>query len=147
MKMTFSRISLILFILFLTSCATQMDQKVLIEDSQLDSFNLDISNFINNQQKLKSEVLKINAKSPSIQRILNNSDEFWLKGNLKKTNSELERALRLSKSESAVYLRLSHLRLEQGLFIESKSFSSRGLMNNKASSWEFILLKIYQKLE
>ena len=91
--------------------------------------------------------MKINAASPSIQSILNSSDEFWSKGDLKSTNSELERALRLSKTESAVYLRLAHLRFEQGLIIESKSFSSRGLMNKTISSWESFLFNIYQELE
>ena len=91
--------------------------------------------------------IKINASSPSIQRILNLSDDFWIKGDIKRTNSELERALRLSKTESAVYLRLAHLRLEQDLLIESKSFSSRGLMNTTTSSWEKFLLNIYQELE
>ena len=62
---------------------------------------------------------------------------------LKKASSALERGLRIAKDESALYLRLAHLRLEQGLIKESSAFAERGLLNKNASSWELLLLKIY----
>tara|TARA_Y100001970_G_scaffold294274_1_gene449622 strand:- start:6608 stop:7048 length:441 start_codon:yes stop_codon:yes gene_type:complete len=129
------------------SCANQNVSEISISDMEIDSFSSSVKALITNKEYLKSEILKINAASPAIQRILNASDEFWSKGDLKRTNSELERALRLSKKESAVYLRLAHLRFEQGLVTESKSFSSRGLMNKTISSWESFLFNIYQELE
>ena len=66
-------------------------------------------------------------------------------GNLKKANSELERALRISKNESSVFLRLAHIRLEQGLNTESGSFAARGLLISDVSSWERLLLNVYAK--
>ena len=134
-------------LLILVSCTNQVVQEIPVSENKLDTFSDSIETLITNRDNLKSEILKINATSPSIQRILNLSDDFWIKGDIKRTNSELERALRLSKTESAVYLRLAHLRLEQDLLIESKSFSSRGLMNTTISSWEKFLLNIYQELE
>jgi len=134
-------------LLILVSCTNQVVQEIPVSENKLDTFSDSIETLITNRDNLKSEILKINATSPSIQRILNLSDNFWIKGDIKRTNSELERALRLSKTESAVYLRLAHLRLEQDLLIESKSFSSRGLMNTTTSSWEKFLLNIYQELE
>ena len=134
-------------LLILVSCTNQVVQEIPVSGNKLDTFSNSIETLITNRDNLKSEILKINATSPSIQRILNLSDDFWIKGDIKRTNSELERALRLSKTESAVYLRLAHLRLEQDLLIESKSFSSRGLMNTTISSWEKFLLNIYQELE
>ena len=61
----------------------------------------------------------------------------------KKTSSTLERGLRIAKDEIALYLRLAHVRLEQGLIKESSAFAERGLLNKNASSWELLLLKIY----
>ncbi|MEC7918325.1 MAG: hypothetical protein VX720_06055 [Pseudomonadota bacterium] len=134
-------------LLILVSCTNQVVQEIPVSENKLNTFSDSIETLITNRDNLKSEILKINATSPSIQRILNLSDDFWIKVDIKRTNSELERALRLSKTESAVYLRLAHLRLEQDLLIESKSFSSRGLMNTTISSWEKFLLNIYQELE
>ena len=134
-------------LLILVSCTNQVVQEIPVSENKLDTFSDSIETLITNRDNLKSEILKINATSPSIQRILNLSDDFWIKGDIKRTNSELERALRLSKTESAVYLRLAHLRLEQDLLIESKSFSSSGLMNTTISSCEKFLLNIYQELE
>ena len=66
-----------------------------------------------------------------------------MKKDLKQASSTLERGLRIAKDESALYLRLAHLRLEQGLAKESSAFAERGLLNKGASSWELLLLKIY----
>ena len=56
---------------------------------------------------------------------LDSSDIYLKDGKLIQANSELERALRITKEEGAIYLRLAHLRLIQGLLTESKSFASR----------------------
>ena len=117
------------------SCANQNVREISISDMEIDSFSSSVKALITNKEYLKSEILKINATSPAIQRILNASDEFWSKGDLKRTNSELERALRLSKKESAVYLRLAHLRFEQGLVTESKSFSSTPFCSTNGLMW------------
>lgn len=140
-------IFLISISIFSISCSNQSVKEISVGEIKMDSFSSSVEDLITSKKYLKSEIMKINAASPSIQRILNSSDEFWSKGDLKSTNSELERALRLSKTESAVYLRLAHLRFEQGLIVESKSFSSRGLMNKTISSWESFLFNIYQELE
>ena len=92
---------------------------------------------------LKKEILKVNANKPSVQRILIEADDKWMKEDLKKASSALERGLRIAKDESALYLRLAHVRLEQGLIKESSAFAERGLLNKNASSWELLLLKIY----
>jgi len=102
-----------------------------------------VDQLLTNKNFLKSEILKINASKPSIQRILNESDSYWIEGNFLKANSGLERALRISKNESSVFLRLAHIRLEQGLEIESSSFAARGLLISNVSSWERLLLNVY----
>ena len=94
---------------------------------------------------MEEEVLKINAKNPSVQRILVNSDTYLKAGKLTQANSELERALRIAKEEGAIYLRLAHLRLIQGLLDESKSFASKALLVKEISSWERLLLNVYLK--
>ena len=71
------------------------------------------------------------------------ADDKWMKEDLKKASSALERGLRIAKDESALYLRLAHVRLEQGLIKESSAFAERGLLNKNASSWELLLLKTY----
>ena len=96
-------------------------------------------------RRSRNRILKVNAKRPSIQRILSEADSLWLKGDIVKANFELERGLRISKDESALYLRLAHIRLEQGLVKESTAFASRGLLNKGASAWEVLLLNIYSK--
>jgi hypothetical protein len=42
-------------------------------------------------------------------------------------------------------LRLAHIRLEQGLNLESGSFAARGLLISDVSSWERLLLNVYAK--
>jgi len=58
-------------------------------------------------------------------------------------NSELERALRITKNDGALYLRLAHIRYKQGLLQESESFASKGLLLRDISSWERLLLNVY----
>ena len=89
-------------LLILVSCTNQVVQEIPVSENKLDTFSDSIETLITNRDNLKSEILKINATSPSIQRILNLSDDFWIKGDIKRTNSELERALRLIK-QSQLY--------------------------------------------
>ena len=139
-------IFLYLTIIFVTSCASTSKQVPTPTNTmELDVFSSSVDQLLKNKDFLKSEILKINASKPSIQRILNESDRFWVEGNLKRANSELERALRISKNESSVFLRLSHIRLEQGLEVESGSFAARGLLISNVSSWERLLLNVYIK--
>jgi Tfp pilus assembly protein PilF len=139
-------ISFFLIIIVISACTSTSNQvKTTNSKKELDLFSSSVDQLLTDQSFLKSEILKINASKSSIQRILNESDDYWLKGNLKKANSELERALRISKNESSVYLRLAHIRLEQGLNIESESFAARGLLISDVSSWERLLLNVYAK--
>ena len=137
-------IFLSLVVIFITSCSSVSKQPETSSSIiELDVFSSSVDQLLTNKNFLKSEILKINASQCSIQRILNESDGFWVKGNLKRANSELERALRISKNESSVFLRLAHIRLEQGLEIESSSFAARGLLISNVSSWERLLLNVY----
>ncbi len=130
----------------LFSCATNQNKKNIISDSiSVDEFSSSVQLLISDTTFLEDEILKINAKNPSVQRILVNSDSYLKAGKLIQANSELERALRITKKESAIYLRLAHLRLIQGLLTESKSFASRALLIKEISSWERLLLNVYLK--
>jgi len=135
---------LALSILF--SCASNQNNKYITSDSiSVSDFSSSVELLISNTNFLEGEILKINAKNPSVQRILVNSDVYLREGKLIQANSELERALRITKKEGATYLRLAHLRLVQGLLTESKSFASRGLLIKEISSWERLLLNVYLK--
>ena len=111
----------------------------------VDEFSSSVELLITDIKFLEDEVLKINAKNPSVQRILVNSDTYLKAGKLTQANSELERALRIAKEEGAIYLRLAHLSLIQGLLDESKSFASKALLVKEISSWERLLLNVYLK--
>ena len=138
------RILIGMFVVFiLESCATLDKKERDFYDIEIEQFSSSIQLLLSDQDFLKKEVLKVNAKRPSIQRIISEADTLWLKGDIKMANFELERGLRISKDESAIYLRLSHLRLEQGLIKESRAFASRGLLNDGISAWEILLLSIY----
>ena len=135
---------LALSILF--SCASNQNNKYITPDSvSVSEFSSSVELLISNSNFLEDEILKINAKNPSVQRILVNSDIYLKDGKLIQANSELERALRITKEESAIYLRFAHLRLIQGLLTESKSFASRALLIKEISSWERLLLNVYLK--
>ena len=110
---------------------------------EIEKFSFSVKLLLNDLDFLKQEILKVNATKPSIQRILIEADKLWMKKELKQASSTLERGLRIAKDESALYLRLAHLRLEQGLIKESSAFAERGLLNKNASSWELLLLKTY----
>ncbi len=130
----------------LFSCASNQKNNYATSDSiSVSEFSSSVEMLISNTNFLEDEILKINAKNPSVQRILVNSDVYLKEGRLIQANSELERALRITKEEGAIYLRLAHLRLIQGLLTESKSFASRALLIKEISSWERLLLNVYLK--
>ena len=130
----------------LFSCASNQKNNFVTSDSiSVSEFSSSVELLISNTNFLEDEILKINAKNPSVQRILVNSDVYLKEGRLIQANSELERALRITKEEGAIYLRLAHLRLIQGLLTESKSFASRALLIKEISSWERLLLNVYLK--
>jgi len=130
----------------LFSCASNQKNNYVTSDSiSVSEFSSSVEMLISNTNFLEDEILKINAKNPSVQRILVNSDVYLKEGRLIQANSELERALRITKEEGAIYLRLAHLRLIQGLLTESKSFASRALLIKEISSWERLLLNVYLK--
>lgn len=130
-------------ILFFTSC-TSVDNRLNIENvEEVSTFASNIENLLSELEFLKLEVLKLNSNKPPIQRILNEADAFWIRGNLDQTNLQLERALRISKNEGPIYLRLAHLRIEQGLNKEAKAFAAKGLLINNLSNWERLLLNVY----
>ena len=135
-------VSLTLIFIFL-SCASTSKRETNFYDLEVEKFSSSIKLLLDDLDFLKQEILKVNATKPSIQRILIEADKLWMKKDLKQTSSTLERGLRIAKDESALYLRLAHLRLEQGLAKESSAFASRGLLNKHASSWELLLLKVY----
>ena len=130
----------------LFSCASNQKSSYITSDSiSVSEFSSSVEMLISNTNFLEDEILKINAKNPSVQRILVNSDVYLKEGKLIQANSELERALRITKKEGAIYLRLAHLRYIQGLLDESKSFASRALLIKEISSWERLLLNVYLK--
>ena len=130
----------------LISCASKQSKVNMSADSiSVNEFSSSVELLITDIKFLEEEVLKINAKNPSVQRILLNSDTYLKAGKLTQANSELERALRIAKEEGAIYLRLAHLRLIQGLLDESKSFASKALLVKEISSWERLLLNVYLK--
>ena len=131
----------------LISCASKQSKVNMSADSiSVNEFSSSVELLITDIKFLEEEVLKINAKNPSVQRILVNSDTYLKAGKLTQANSELERALRIAKEEGAIYLRLAHLRLIQGLLDESKSFASKALLVKEISSWERLLLNVYLKI-
>ena len=137
-------LSLVFFTLL--SCASNKNNINITSDSiSVEEFSSSVELLVSDTNFLEDEILKINAKNPSIQRILVSSDAYLKEGKLIQANSELERALRITKREGAIYLRLAHLRLIQGLLDESKSFASRALLLNEISSWERLLLNVYLK--
>lgn len=135
-------VALILMSLFL-GCTSSPKKETNFYDLEIEKFSSSVKLLLSDLEFLKKEILKVNANKPSVQRILIEADDKWKRKDLKKASSVLERGLRIAKDESALYLRLAHLRLEQGLVKESSAFAERGLLNKNASSWELLLLKMY----
>ena len=102
-------------------CASVSKKETDFYDLEVEKFSSSVKSLLTDLEFLKKEILIVNANKPSIQRILIEADNLWMKKDLKQASSTLERGLRIAKDESALYLRLSHLRLEQGLAKESYS--------------------------
>ena len=130
----------------LFSCASNKSTKdISVYKVPVNDFSRTVELLISNEEFLETEIMKINALNPSVQRIILEADRLLKKKQYIKVNSELERALRLTKNEGALYLRIAHLRFKQGLLQESESFASRGLLLSNISSWERLLLNVYLK--
>ena len=132
-------------IIFLVGACTQ---NKLIKDPNLyavpvNNFSKSVELLISNADFLEEEVMKINAQSPSVQRIIIGADILIKEKEYIKANNELERAFRITNTDSALFLRLAHLRFKQGLLEESESFASKGLLLSDLSSWERLLLNVY----
>ena len=109
----------------------------------VNNFSKSVELLISNADVLEEEVMKINAKSPSVQRIIIGADILIKEREYIKANTDLERAFRITNTDSALFLRLAHLRFKQGLLQESESFASKGLLLSNLSSWERLLLNVY----
>ena len=132
-------------IIFLVGACTQNQ---LAKDPNLyavpvNNFSKSVELLISNADFLEEEVMKINAQSPSVQRIIIGADILIKEKEYIKANNELERAFRITNTDSALFLRLAHLRFKQGLIEESESFASKGLLLSNLSSWERLLLNVY----
>ena len=132
-------------IIFLVGACTQ---NKLAKDPNLyavpvNNFSKSVELLISNADFLEEEVMKINAQSPSVQRIIIGADILIKDKEYIKANNELERAFRITNTDSALFLRLAHLRFKQGLLEESESFASKGLLLSDLSSWERLLLNVY----
>ena len=145
--MRFTRITIIVFIFInIWSCASSQSPRDISNYSvPVDNFSKTVELLVANEEFLEEEILKINAQSPSVQRILIRADDLLIKQKFLQANSELERAYRITKQDGALYLRLAHLRYKQGLLQESESFASKGLLLSDISSWERLLLNVYLK--
>ena len=134
-------ISTVLFCI--TSCSSIPKNAEGASVDELNEFTNSVDLLLKDKSFLKAEILKINASKPSVQRIINEADSLWKKGKLENSSKELERALRITRNESSIFLRLSLIRLEQGLKLESEGFAARGLLINGISSWERLLLNAF----
>lgn len=130
-------------LLSITSCSSISKNAEGVSIDELNEFTNSVDLLLKDKSFLKAEILKINASKPSVQRIINESDSLWKKGKLENSSKELERALRITRNESSIFLRLSLIRLEQGLKLESEGFAARGLLINGISSWERLLLNAF----
>ena len=137
-----------IFLIFLmVSCTSNIEKS--IENSpnnDIGELSNSFKELVSDMTLLQNEVMLINATQPSIQRILKQADSLWINGEPVKASLELERALRISKNESSVYLRLAHMRLEEGLEKEARAFAAKGLLIKNISSWERFILKIYSEI-
>ena len=140
------KILAILFLISLISCsANQSSRDISNYEVPVENFSKTVELLIANENFLEEEILKINARNPSVQRIIRSADIRLKDEDFTSTSAELERAYRITKTDGALYLRLAHLRYKQGLFKESESFASKGLLLTNISSWERLLLNVYLK--
>jgi len=130
----------------LISCSSnQSSRDISNYDVPVENFSKTVELLIANENFLEEEILKINARNPSVQRIIRSADIRLKNEDFTAANAELERAYRITKTDGALYLRLAHLRYKQGLIKESESFASKGLLLADISSWERLLLNVYLK--
>ena len=70
-----NNVKLIFFMIILSSCASVGVKKLDIVDiKEVSEFSSSINSLLSDKEFLKLEVLKINSKKPSIQRIINAAD-------------------------------------------------------------------------
>ena len=143
--MKFVKLTIVAIIIFLVGACTQNQpsKDPTMYEVSVNNFSKSVELLISNADVLEEEVMKINAKSPSVQRIIIGSDILIKEREYIKANTELERAFRITNTDSALFLRLAHLRFKQGLLQESESFASKGLLLSNLSSWERLLLNVY----
>lgn len=137
----------LVYIIFSIGCAISNQKINLRESESIIDFAEDLKGLLADKRSLRKEVKNINAKKPAVQRIVFLADKLWSDGNEIDAVLSLERALRIAKDEPSIYLRLAHIRLEEGFLEESKSFASKGLMISDISSWERVLLTIYLNID
>ena len=90
-------------IIFLVGACTQNQ---LAKDPNLyavpvNNFSKSVELLISNADFLEEEVMKINAQSPSVQRIIIGADILIKEKEYIKANNELERAFRITNTDSA----------------------------------------------
>ena len=143
--MKFVKLTIVAIIIFLVGACTQNQpsKDPTMYEVSVNNFSKSVELLISNADVLEEEVMKINAQSPSVQRIIIGADILIKEREYIKANTELERAFRITNTDSALILRLAHLRFKQGLLQESESFASKGLLLSNLSSWERLLLNVY----
>ncbi len=143
--MKFVKLTIVAIIIFLVGACTQNQpsKDPTMYEVSVNNFSKSVELLISNSDFLEEEVMKINAQSPSVQRIIISADILIKEREYIKANTELERAFRITNTDSALFLRLAHLRFKQGLLQESESFASKGLLLSNLSSWERLLLNVY----
>ena len=143
--MKFVKLTIVAIIIFLVGACTQNQpsKDPNLYEVSVNNFSKSVELLISNADVLEEEVMKINAQSPSVQRIIIGADILIKEREYIKANTELERAFRITNTDSALFLRLAHLRFKQGLLQESESFASKGLLLSNLSSWERLLLNVY----
>ena len=143
--MKFVKLTIVAIIIFLVGACTQNQpsKDPTMYEVSVNNFSKSVELLISNADVLEEEVMKINAQSPSVQRIIIGADILIKEREYIKANTELERAFRITNPDSALFLRLAHLRFIQGLLQESESFASKGLLLSNLSSWERLLLNVY----
>ena len=140
------KVAAILSLFFVFACSsTDSGRNISDFTIPVNNFSKTVELLISDENFLEDEILKINAQNPSVQRIIKSADDYLKQKNYIAANSELERALRITKMDGALYLRLAHLRYKQGLLKESESFAYKGLLLSNISSWERLLLNVYLK--
>ena len=102
-RVEFCRSVITALIIFLVGACTQNQ---LAKDPNLyavpvNNFSKSVELLISNADFLEEEVMKINAQSPSVQRIIIGADILIKEKEYIKANNELERAFRITNTDSA----------------------------------------------